>query len=223
MSNPDFVPSADADFNVFQAGVVSDTQTNATAWGILAADITALVALQLIWTNAYAKASNKQNRTTADVQAKNDARANYEKALRKFIAQWLSNNPKVPDAERQRMGLTIKSGAHTAVGTPTSSPIATVDFSTRLQHALPFVDENTPTTKAKPDGVHGCEIWIKLGNPAPVNDSELSFLGVCTRSPYTVSFKGDDAGKTAYYWLRWVNSKGQQGPWSSPVNAMVVG
>jgi len=223
MSNPDLVPSADADFNVFQSGVVTDTQTNATVFGVLAADITALVALQTTWTNAYAKASNKQNRTAADVQAKNDARTNYEKALRKFIAKWLANNDKVPDAERQRMGLTIKSGAHTPVGAPATSPIATVDFSTRLQHSVYFVDENTPTSKAKPEGVHGCEVWKKLGNPAPVNETELAFAGVCTRSPFTVYFHGDDAGKNAWYWLRWVNTKGEHGPWSSAVSAMVVG
>jgi len=223
MSNPDLVPSSDADFNVLQNAVVTDTQTNATAWGILAADLTALIAFQAIWIAAYAKASNKQNRTAADVQAKNDARANYEKALRKFIAKWLANNDKVPDAERTRMGLTVKSGTHTPVDVPTSNPIATVDFSTRLEHLVYFVDENTPTVKAKPDGVHGCEIWTKLGNPAPVNETELAFLGVCTRSPFIVNFQGSDAGKTAYYWLRWVNTKGEHGPWSSPVSAMVVG
>ena len=218
MSNPDFVPSAEADFNVFQAGVVSDTQTNASAWGVLPADITALVAFQLIWTNAYAKASNKQNRTAADVQAKNDARANYEKALRKFIAQWLSNNSKVPDAERQRMGLTIKSGTHTAVSVPSTSPLGTIDFSVRLQHSVYIVDESSPSSKAKPEGVHGCEVWSKAGDA-----SDFGYVGVCTRSPYTVSYDGNDAGKTVNYRLRWVNTRGQQGPWSAVVSAMVVG
>jgi len=220
---PDYIPQSDADFNILQAAVVSDVQTNTVLWGILPPEVAALVVLQLAWAAAYAKASNKQNRTAADVQAKDDARAVYEKALRKFVAKWLASNDKVPDAERQRMGLTIKSGTHTAVAVPTTRPIATVDFSTRLEHLIYFVDENTPTSKAKPDGVHGCEIWTKLGNPAPVNQSELSFLGVCTRSPFTVNFQGTDAGKTACYWLRWVNTKGESGPWSSAISAMVVG
>jgi len=34
---------------------------------------------------------------------------------------------------------------------------------------------------------------------------------------------GTQAGKTVYYWLRWVNTRGEAGPWSSVASAMVVG
>ena len=186
-------------------------------------DLVALVALQLIWTNAFAKASNKQDRSSTDVQAKNDARTIYEQKLRKFIAKWINGNDAVPDSERTRIGLTVKKGTRTAVDVPTTSPVASVNFSTRLHHIVSFIDINTPTSKAKPDGVHGCEMWYKLGTPAPVNQTDLSFFGVCTRSPYTIEFKGEDAGKIVWYWLRWENTKGEHGPWSSPVCAMVVG
>ena len=104
----DYIPSKDANFNIFQGNLIVIVQANATAWGILAADVTALVAAQLLWTTAFAKASNKLNRTSADVQAKDDARKVFEKALRNFIRQWIANNAKVPDSERERMGVTVK-------------------------------------------------------------------------------------------------------------------
>lgn len=100
---------------------------------------------------------------------------------------------------------------------------AKIDFSTRLQHTINFFDEGTPNKKAKPEGVHGCEIWAKIGGDAPKDQSELAYLATDTGSPYLKPFTSPDAGKTAYYWLRWVNTKGEQGPWSAPVSAMIAG
>jgi hypothetical protein len=217
----DYIPSADADFHLWQTSFISIMQPQATAWGILAADVTALVGQQTIWTAAFTKASNKQNRTAADVQAKDDARKAYEKALRNFVAQWVASNAKVPNSERERMGLTVKSGTHTAVPVPSTSPVVSVDFSKRLKHTVSYVDETG--SKAKPQGVHGCEIWWKVGDEAPKDASELHYLATDTASPYVVSFEGKDAGKTVYYWLRWVNTRGELGSWSNPASAMVVG
>ena len=214
----DYIPSADAEFHLWQGNLIPIVQSGVTAWGILAADTTALVALQTTWTTAFSKASNKQNRTAADVQAKDDARKAYEKGLRNFVAQWLANNAKVANSDRERMGLTVKSRTRTAVAVPTTAPVVTIDFSTRLQHYIAYVDEATPTTKAKPAGVHGCEVWVKLGT-----DADFKFLGTNTASPFQAVYADADAAKNAQYRLRWVNTRGEHGPWSSVVSALVVG
>lgn len=83
--------------------------------------------------------------------------------------------------------------------------------------------EAPPHSKAKPAGVHGCEIWMKLGGEAPKESTELTYVATDTRTPYTVVFTGADAGKTAWYWLRWVNNRGENGPWGCPISAMVAG
>jgi len=121
------------------------------------------------------------------------------------------------------MGLTVKSGTHTATAKPTTCPLATVDFSVRRQHTLNFTDEASPRSKAKPEGVHGCEIFMKVGGEAPKSASELTYIATDTSTPYVNIFGGDEAGKEIYYWLRWVNTRGECGPWSSTVSAMVVG
>ncbi|MEI7596437.1 MAG: hypothetical protein WCK02_11865 [Bacteroidota bacterium] len=219
----DFIPTKDADFNLFQGSIISIVTPNANAWGILAADLTALTPLQTLWNNAFAKASNKLNRTSADVQTKNDARKLYEKAIRNFIAQWIAKNPKVPDSERERMGLTLKDTKLKKAVQVNAIPIGVVDFSIRLQHTINFSDANSPRSKAKPDGMNGCEIWMKLGGDAPKEASELSYVATDTRTPYVIQFSGADAGKTAYYWLRWISNTGKPCPWSQPVSALVVG
>ena len=214
----DYVPHSDAEFNLWQAGLFVLVQTNADAWGILPDDVASLIALQLAWANAFAITSNPKNCTDADTQAKNDARRVYEKALRNFIGQWLAHNAKVTDSDRTRLNITVKSTTHTSVGVPTTSPVATIDFSVRHQHTIKFVDEATPTSKAKPEGVHGCEIWSKVGDQVT-----FSYLATDTATPYVVIYDEDVAGKTASYHLRWVNTKGEQGPWSAVVSATVVG
>ena len=84
-----------------------------------------------------------------------------------------------------------------------------------------FADEAAPTRKAKPAGVMGAEIWVKIGDPAPTDPGQLSFLSVDTRTPYTADFTGEDAGQTAHYMLRWVTTTGEKGPWSETASATI--
>jgi hypothetical protein len=93
----------------------------------------------------------------------------------------------------------------------------------RLRHTVSFTDETTPSSKAKPDGVMGCEIWVKVGKQQPTDPSQLQFLGTDTRTPYVAEYGGGEAGKAAHYMLRWVNTKGEQGPWSQTVSATITG
>ncbi|HEY5592116.1 MAG TPA: hypothetical protein VIK55_14010, partial [Paludibacter sp.] len=93
----DYIPKSDADMNVWQGNMVEIVETNLIAWGILTEDFTVLKAKQSTWTTDYAKASNKQNRTAADVLAKDEAYNNYVGVIRPFVAQWLANNNKVTD------------------------------------------------------------------------------------------------------------------------------
>ena len=84
-----------------------------------------------------------------------------------------------------------------------------------------MADEATPTRKAKPDGVMGAELWVKVGDPPPSDPSELSFLSVDTRTPYVANFAGADGGQTAHYMLRWVSTSGEMGPWSETASATI--
>ncbi len=104
---------------------------------------------------------------------------------------------------------------------PATAPTVKIDFSKRFQHEISFFDAQRPASRAKPEGVYGCEIWIKLDGEPPVSADELRYIATDTFSPYIMLFDGTDGGKTAYYWLRWVNKKGQVGPWSATAAAIV--
>ena len=217
----DYIPGSDPEFHIFQGNLMTNVQANVAPWGILASDVTTLVASQTVWTAACNKANNKLNRTSADVQAKNDARKAYERALRNFVAQWLVRNAKIPDSERERMGIPIHSNTRSPIPAPASCPVGKIDFSVRLQHIIHIADEHSAQSKAKPAGVHGCEIWMKIGDTPPKDASELTYVTTTTHTPHKKTFEGAEGGKMVYYWLRWVSNTGKTGPWSGNIYALV--
>ncbi|MBC8138826.1 MAG: hypothetical protein H8F28_23350 [Fibrella sp.] len=60
----------------------------------------------------------------------------------------------------------------------------------------------------------------EIGGVPPTDPSELAFLGLDTRTPYTAEYSGDDAG-TLHGALE--NTKGQQDPWSETASATIGG
>ena len=158
-------------------------------------------------------------------QAKDDSRDALESLVRTLVKQ-LQASPDVDDTERAALGITVRDKIRTAVaGDITSRPVGVVDTSQRLRHEIRFSDEATPTRRAKPKGVMGCEIWVKVtapGEPSPVSADELSFVTLDTATPYTAEYDGKDGGKTAHYMLRWVKSSGDKGPWSETVSATIT-
>jgi hypothetical protein len=217
----DYVPRSDGNFNNWQKNLLAIAAENFTNWSIPIERITDLQNTGTNWEGKYNKTINRQDRTTADVRAKEDARLAYVEQLRKFVAQYLSFNDKVEDSDRERMGLTVRSGSHTPVAVPTSSPMVSIDFSVRLQHNFTIVDDSLPTRRSKPTGVLGCEIWAKIDGEAPKEASELSYQSTATKSSHLINFEGNKTGKVVYYWFRWINKRQQTGPWSAMYSAII--
>lgn len=127
------------------------------------------------------------------------------------------------DADRTRMSITIHSYERTIIPAPQTAPAGQIDYSIRLQHKLSFFDSESAHSNAKPEGVMGCEVYVKVGGEAPVSVDEMKFLGICSASPYVAKYEADKGGKIAYYWLRWANRKGETGPWSVMISGMILG
>ena len=216
----DYIPAPDGDFNTFAQNFASYVTTNLLDLGLVAGDIAAMAAANGNWVVSFPANSTAQTAAQAARQTKDDARATLETAIRALVRQ-LQASPDVDDTERAAMGITVPDTTATAAVLPATRPLLIVDTSQRLRHIIAFVDEATPTKKAKPPGVMGAEIWVKIGDPAPSDPSELSFVAIDTRTPYTTDYVGADANKTAHYMARWTNTKGEKGPWSETASATV--
>ena len=101
---------------------------------------------------------------------------------------------------------------------PTTYPLGRINTNTRFQHTISFTDQDGSI--GKPKGVKGCQIWYKMG-AYPTDLKELTYLATDSATPYLHKFNIADAGTTVHYYLRWENSRGETGPWSPVINAMV--
>ncbi len=218
---PDYIPSPDGDFDTWQDNFVTYAAANAAALGLdPLLDIPPLTAAQTTWTADYPAHATAQAAAEAARQSKDRARGTFENVIRPLVRR-LQASPDVDDTERAALGITVPDRVATAVVPPATRPVVSVDTSQRLRHVISFADESTPTRKAKPEGVRGAQIWVKVGDPAPVDPGELTFLATDTRTPYTADFDGADGGKTAHYMVRWESTRGETGPWSETASATI--
>ncbi len=217
-----YMPRSDADFNNWQGNFIATLTNYLTDLGLTAEEITPITTAQTTWTTAYNNHIAAQSAAESARQDKDDSRKQYKSLLRQLVNQ-LQVNPQMTDAMRQGLGITVSKSTASSLGEPTTRPIPRVELKGRYQLEIHFVDETTPTRKAKPSGVMGSEIWLKIGDPPPTDPQELTFVALDTATPYVMEFKGEDVGKTAYFMLRWVNRKGESGPWSQTVSMMIPG
>jgi len=97
--------------------------------------------------------------------------------------------------------------------------VAAVDINARLRHDIRL--QNEAGGKARPFGVIGAEIWHKVGSP-PAGPADCTFLATTTRSTHLAEYDDGDGGKSVYYITRWINSRGETGPWSETVAATIA-
>lgn len=219
----DYVPPQDANFDNWQGVTLLPYITaNKVALGVSDATVTALTGGQTAWAAAYSAHQTAQTTATSKRQDKDDARAAYVTLIRSVVGQ-MQKNPAVTDTQRAAMQITVPSGTHTPAPTPTTRPVGTVDTSQRLSHKIEFRDESTPTSRAKPDGVAYCELHLFIGTTAPAGPEAMHLQAVDKSTPYLMEFASADAGKTAWWALRWVNTRGEHGPWSATVSGTIPG
>ncbi|MCC6285068.1 MAG: hypothetical protein IT439_07155 [Phycisphaerales bacterium] len=216
----DYLPGPDADYQAWVTNFVTYANANLAALGLVAADMTPVTTNQTTFNTNFAAHIAAKNAAQAAKQAKDEGRAGLTAAIRPLVRR-LQASSVVSDAEKAALGITVAQEPG-PIGPPTTAPICSIECGARLQHTLRFVDETTPTRKAKPAGVLGVEIWNKVGETPPVNEGELRFVAVDTNAPYVLNFNAVDGGKTAYYWLRWVSPTGERGPWGEQSQATIA-
>lgn len=194
---------------------------NAAALGITPAQVTDLTAQNTLFGYAYSGHLNAEAAYHASTDEKNLTMANLTSTIRSLAAQ-MQANPAVTDMQKENMGLPVHKTSRTPVPAPTTSPvIQRFDTATRASLTLDIVDHDTPNTRAKPEGVHSCEVRMTLGGTAPTDPAAMPLLANITRSPHMVEFDIPEVGQTAHFALRWLNSRGKPGPWSQFYQAVV--
>ena len=216
----DWFPKVDGDIAPWLTNFLTIANANLTALHLTGADLLPVQQALDNWRDLYDTHTTAQAAALAARDGKDGGIEAIEAALRPLVNK-IQATPGVTDPIRHSLGITVRSTTRTAVGEPTTRPVGPVDTSQRLRHTIAFVDELTPTSRAKPEGVSGCEIWVKVGD-APTGPSQVAYLALDTRSPYVAEYDDADAGKVAHYMLRWLSTRGERGPWSQTVSGTIT-
>lgn len=207
-------PDSDPDLDDFQSHYTSKIASDPEVYGHTPDDVARLKAAQATWVHAYAQHKKAQIEAVEGSQQKNLARDSLSTELRASIRK-VNALPTVNNALRAALDIPVHAEGRGAVSAPTTRPLGRIVDKGGLRQELHWVDETTPHLRRKPDGVHGCQLWLKIGDTPPVDDSTCRLASTDTATPYLYEFEPEDAGKTAHWLLRWVSTRGEVGPFGA--------
>jgi hypothetical protein len=219
---PDYLPTREAELLPYSQNYSATLTASPATYGVLPADATALSSLVTGFANAYTEASDPNTRTKPKIVAKDLAKAQLIASLRS-LSQRIQNNPAVSAEKKSELGLPIWDREPSTVPAPSTRPVISLVAAAGNLQLLRVVDETTPTSKAKPEGVAGVEIYAWIGETPPAELSQWQSKGLFTRSSFEISYTSEDAAKQATLMARWYNAKGEYGPVSEPITALVAG
>lgn len=231
MPNP-YIPAQDSAYDNWAANFSAQITASPATYGLVAGDATAIATAFSNWHAAYLLAGltappnptpvNPSTRTSVTIAAKDVQKAASAITFRSY-AMIIGANAGVSSGAKIAAGLTDRATGRTPIPAPGTAPILGFIGATPGVHTLKYSDTSTPTTKAKPFGAIQIELWNFVAIVPPVGGAlGCSFVGVFTKTPFSVNYLAGDIGKNAYYYGRWTTRRGIVGPWSAVLIAAIV-
>jgi hypothetical protein len=214
----DYVPSSDADFLVWAKAWLAYASEHLAEIGVTAAEVADLSAEVVALETAIVAHTHTVDAEQVAKQTRDDTRDVTESKFR-AASQRVQVHEGTTDTDRAGLHITIRDAEPGPAPVSFTRPVGTINANQRFCHELRWRDE-TSGKRAKPAGMTGCEVWVKLGE-APTVPEECRYLATESRMPFVAQFPGEDGGKVAHYMLRWVSAHGDKGPWSETVSAMI--
>lgn len=207
----DFIPAKDADLLSWGDNYVTLITAAPTSYGLVAGDATAATTAYNAFAAALATATTPGTRTTPAVAAKDTARATFV-ALVRLQVQQIQATPTVTDEQKADLAITIRVETRTPIPAPTTRPIQTVVRSNGPVLDFRLNDEETPDTRAFPNGVTLCQIFMSTAETPPASTASMTLLATVGRAVNVLNVGGVAVADTMYFRSRWINRRGQPGP-----------
>ncbi|MDR2553218.1 MAG: hypothetical protein LBD31_08645 [Treponema sp.] len=219
----DYVPAGDKDFDPWFKNItqyVSQKITGASPqWTHIPQEaFVSLVNAYGAWFTAFA--STRQPHSPVETAAKNAARHAAEEVLRPFKRRYL-DDPPVTAADRVAMGIHVKDTIPTRKPVPTVTPNTEVAATTsHFEHRVRAINTE-PGGGIKPEGVHGVRFAWQVGGVRPATGEDLPKSVFSQKTLHVVGHTEADKAQTAYYATCYENTRGERGPWSPVVDAVI--
>ena len=221
MSTQSDVPTTDQALFDWSTNFSARITATPTAYGLVAADATALASLVADFTTRRSTATNPPTRTRITIAAKDTSKAALIAKCRS-LGRIVKAFPSITPAQLHELGLHVRDREPTPIPPPATHPVVSVDKLGSLQTSLRISDELTPTRRAKPDGVTGANLFVKIDGEPPDSPDDCKYAGTATRNSHVISFPPGTAGKRFYVLARWVNPRNQPGPVSGVISGTIA-
>lgn len=216
-----YIPTKDADLDTWASNWSTKVTAAPATYGLTAPIAVVVAALFATWHAAYLAATAPTTRSPTTVAAKDSAKGAMVPILRLY-SQQVKANDTVSNANKEALGIHIDDTVPTPIPPPTTHPIVTVVSSGTQSMVLRFADEVSPASRRRPFGAIGLLLRKQVSVSPGIDPEAGAFEGLFTRIPFEVAFIPADVGKTCRFWAQWTNGKGQEGPWSAPVDRVVT-
>lgn len=217
----DYIPGNDAEFTMWSTAFVNSVKVAQEAYNLTEDEVTALETSANAWESSYTDMFSKRDAARAATVGKDNMRETFEGLLRS-ISQKIQSDPNVSEELKVDAGLPHRSSSRSPVPVPTSTPIAEIEACNIQEHRLMFTDSLEVHRRRRPHGVFGVEIYAFVGDSAPTSNDQFEMKATVTRMKATFNFTNEQAGKVCYYRFRYINTRGEVGPWSMIYNASIL-
>lgn len=221
MSSP-YIPPRDVDLLAWGQNFTDLLTLDPNRYGIDTTDAATLQSEFDDFKAAMVIVSSPSTKTAAAVAHKNATRALFLIDAR-FFAQYIRNLRGVTNEDKTALGLTIPDPVPTPVPPPSVAPDVSVLGIIANQFTMRARNPATPTSNAKPQGVTQMIVYgsVTVTPQTEFNAADPQLIQLSTKSPFLIDTSLMDAGKYLTVWVQYANRKGQVGPLSTPVSAIV--
>ncbi|MDR1127431.1 MAG: hypothetical protein LBL06_04800 [Treponema sp.] len=153
--------------------------------------------------------------------AKDEAKKEAVNAVREFANYAIRFNKKMTEKDKAPLGIHSPDATFTTHGTPTSQPDIVVDNTVNhFEHRVRALNRGRNDT-SKPSDAYGVRYAWQVGGERPISGADLPKTKFSRKTTHVVTYTEAEKGKTAYYAACYENGKGDAGPWSPIMDAVI--
>ena len=221
MPSSDWVPTREQDLvDLCQkwAVVLSDS-AKITAFGWDQLECTEVLAR----VNGFlaARTAYETDNSTGNRMAKDEAKGEAVDAMRDFANASIRFNKKMDDPAKMVMGIHPKDTTPTSRGAPGSQPGTEVENTRNHYEHLVRAINTERGDHSKPADAYGVRYGWQKGGERPASGADLPRSKFSRKTSLVIQHTEADKSQTAFYSTCYENSKGEQGPWSPVVEAVI--
>lgn len=211
-------PTKDADFNTYIITAIAYLVAHLARLGVSTDNRDALLALlgdpatDDTWLSIYPLSQDSNTRTKTITKRKNDLRKAIEDELR-VVYDDIPESALITE-DRNTLHLPERDTEPTRVPVPGHAPDVEIEKVEHLKVTLRLTNPEDPDTKAKPHGVKATQVFIFIGTEEPASNADYSYYGETGKFLFEVIHPDTDVNKTMWIIGRYVNTRGEVGPFS---------